>query len=79
MDVASKSFQITVPAGTKSVTISIGVVTARPEGETTLDLIRRADEALYQAKHAGRNRAVLWTEEGFEEVAQSDVPAAVVA
>ncbi|MDD9901947.1 MAG: PleD family two-component system response regulator [Rhodospirillaceae bacterium] len=79
VDVASKPFQITVPAGTESVTISIGVVTARPEGETTLDLIRRADEALYQAKHAGRNRAVLWTEDGFEEVAQSDVPAAGVA
>ena len=32
VDVASKPFQITVPAGTESVTISIGVVTARPEG-----------------------------------------------
>ena len=79
VDVASNPFQITVPAGTESVTISIGVVTARPEGETTLDLIRRADEALYRAKHAGRNRAVLWTEAGFEKVAQSDVPVAGVA
>jgi diguanylate cyclase (GGDEF)-like protein len=37
------------------VTISIGV--ALSESDSTLrDVIRRADEALYRAKHAGRNR-----------------------
>ena len=79
VDVASKSFDITAAVGAENVSISIGVVTARPEGETTMELIKRADEALYQAKDTGRNRAVLWTEDGFEAIAQSDTPAVGVA
>ena len=38
-----------------SVTISIGAAMFRPD-ERSDDLIRRADEALYQAKRRGRNR-----------------------
>lgn len=38
-------------------TVSIGVIAAAVEGETTLDqLMRMADEALYEAKLAGRDR-----------------------
>jgi diguanylate cyclase (GGDEF)-like protein len=41
----------------KSMTISIGVSEIRP-GETTVDAaLSRADQALYEAKNAGRNRA----------------------
>lgn len=41
-----------------ALTISVGVSTSRP-GETSLKgLIDRADQALYQAKRAGRNRVV---------------------
>ncbi len=42
------------------VTCSIGVATCKPSisGRAT-DLVQRADEALYAAKHGGRNRAVL--------------------
>lgn len=41
----------------KHVTVSIGVATMRTESDkASADLIRRADAALYQAKHAGRNR-----------------------
>jgi two-component system cell cycle response regulator len=41
---------------TYTVTISAGVTTTLGEkGITPSDLIRRADEKLYQAKHAGRN------------------------
>lgn len=39
------------------VTISAGVVTTQGEGDITpLELIRRSDEKLYEAKNAGRNR-----------------------
>jgi two-component system, cell cycle response regulator len=42
-----------------SVTISAGVTTTIGEkGMTPIDLIRRSDEKLYQAKHEGRNRVV---------------------
>ena len=37
-----------------AVTISLGVAGLRA-GETLTDLMRRADQAMYQAKHAGRN------------------------
>lgn len=41
------------------VTISVGVATTQGEKDINpVELIRRADERLYQAKHEGRNRAV---------------------
>lgn len=43
-------------------TISIGVAMQHGEDFTPEQLIDRADLALYQAKHGGRNRAVLWQE-----------------
>lgn len=44
------------------VTVSIGVATLT-DGETLDQLFVRADKALYQAKHAGRNQIVLSTRE----------------
>lgn len=45
------------------VTVSIGVAAFPPgNGETSEALVRKADEALYQAKKQGRNQAVLFTE-----------------
>jgi two-component system cell cycle response regulator len=40
------------------VTISIGVAMLHDDDKTSLDLIRRADEKLYAAKRAGRNRVL---------------------
>jgi diguanylate cyclase (GGDEF)-like protein len=41
------------------VTISVGVATTNGDAALTPnDLIRLADEHLYQAKHEGRNRVV---------------------
>jgi two-component system cell cycle response regulator len=40
------------------VTISIGLSTLEVKGEAVADLLKRADTALYRAKHDGRNRVV---------------------
>lgn len=52
-----------VPVGALrvSVTISIGVATATPADALSRDVLARADQALYRAKHLGRNRVELAT------------------
>ena len=40
------------------VTISIGLSTLERKGEAVADVLKRADTALYRAKHDGRNRVV---------------------
>jgi two-component system, cell cycle response regulator len=49
-----------VSKGTKriEVTISIGLSTLEVKGESVADVLKRADTALYRAKHDGRNRVV---------------------
>lgn len=42
-----------------SVTVSTGLACAEHPGESTEDLLQRADQALYQAKSEGRNRVVV--------------------
>lgn len=49
-------------AGRVPVTVSIGLVADRiPDENIVQDLHSRADEALYAAKDAGRNRVSIWT------------------
>ena len=40
------------------ITASIGVACSGPEDDTAAQLLKRADEALYEAKRAGRNRVI---------------------
>jgi two-component system, cell cycle response regulator len=49
-----------IAKGTKriEVTISIGLSTLEKKGEAVSDVLKRADNALYRAKHDGRNRVV---------------------
>jgi len=41
-----------------TVTVSVGAAIVNGTGESATDLLKRADEALYQAKRHGRNRVV---------------------
>jgi diguanylate cyclase (GGDEF)-like protein len=47
---------IQTAAGALSITVSVGIATAAGDALQADDLILAADKALYQAKHAGRNR-----------------------
>jgi two-component system, cell cycle response regulator len=47
-----------MPSG-RSVTVSIGVASSDPATATSQALARRADAALYQAKHDGKDRVVI--------------------
>ena len=50
----------------RKITLSCGVATYPDHTQDPKRLLRLADEALYQAKHSGRNRCVIW-EESLEE------------
>lgn len=52
--------RINIPWGDESITVSIstGLVCAHEPGETLQGMLKRADEALYQAKAEGRNRVI---------------------
>ena len=42
--------------GVGAVTVSVGASVSRADGEAVVDLVQRADQALYRAKRQGRNR-----------------------
>ncbi|MNL83672.1 response regulator PleD [compost metagenome] len=44
------------------VTLSIGIAVHAPQEVDSIreELLQRADQALYIAKHGGRNRAAMW-------------------
>lgn len=44
-------------------TVSIGIACFPDDGQTLGELIERADQALYAAKRAGRNRVVCWSKD----------------
>lgn len=55
---ADEPFQVSADVGKLEVTISTGVAITGAAKETAEELLRRADEALYEAKRTGRNRVV---------------------
>ena len=67
----------TQPLGT--VTVSAGVAAFEPTDKDAVSLVKRADEALYTAKHSGRNRVALaaWPldSEGITAAHSEDPPA----
>ncbi|MFK0272283.1 two-component system cell cycle response regulator [Ensifer sp. KUDG1] len=56
--IESLPFAIPQADGPLKVTASMGIATLRPGNDTAEALLKRADTALYQAKHEGRNRVV---------------------
>lgn len=50
---------LTMDGHTIAITASIGVGVLAPEDREFDDMLRRADRAVYAAKHAGRNRVVM--------------------
>jgi diguanylate cyclase (GGDEF)-like protein len=62
--VMAKTF--TADGKSLKVTVSIGIATSPENAETKEGLIEKADQALYEAKHNGRNMAVVWAETGLK-------------
>jgi diguanylate cyclase (GGDEF)-like protein len=56
---AIESAPLTVDGHTIVITASVGVGVLAPEDREFDDMLRRADKAVYAAKHAGRNRVVV--------------------
>jgi two-component system, cell cycle response regulator len=56
--IAADPFAIQQGARTIPVTISIGVAAIRGKEDNAASILKRADQALYQAKRGGRNRVV---------------------
>jgi two-component system cell cycle response regulator len=58
LHVAGSPFRIGPDNEPLGVTISIGVAATLGEGDDVDAVVKRADEALYEAKQTGRNRVV---------------------
>jgi len=56
--ISNESFAVNKGAKRIEVTLSIGLTTLEKKGEQVADVLKRADNALYRAKHDGRNRVV---------------------
>ena len=66
-------FAVPGSSGEVEVTISIGVATELAGRRSLSWLIEKADKALYEAKHAGRNRVIVAREDDVSEPESADV------
>ncbi|WP_207458805.1 PleD family two-component system response regulator [Azospirillum sp. SYSU D00513] len=66
--IAGSPFEISAEVGSIPVTVSVGIAVGGRAGDTAESLVRRADEALYEAKRSGRNCIM-------SEAAQAAAPA----
>ena len=57
-DIASAPFRIMGGRESLSITISIGVAATNGVGDTPEQLMKRADEGVYEAKAGGRNKVI---------------------
>ena len=57
--ISVEAFQFTTDLGPLKVTLSLGVATSPDVAHQKQELIDQADQALYGAKHGGRNRYVV--------------------
>lgn len=57
--------------GKTQVTLSMGISTYSEDGVSPSELISKADQALYQAKRAGKNCVVKWNEQQEETIQQA--------
>jgi diguanylate cyclase (GGDEF)-like protein len=48
------------------ITISIGLANPNKKSKTASDVVKLADQALYEAKRKGRNRVIIWEVEGVK-------------
>lgn len=58
MTIEQEPFRLSDGGVPLQVTASIGIASLLPQGDTPDTLLKRADNALYEAKRAGRNRVV---------------------
>ena len=57
--IASEPFDVGAKSGPLAVTVSIGVASYEAPDDTSHSILKRADDALYQAKNTGRNKVVI--------------------
>ncbi len=67
MAVAATDFPVNKDGKVERKTISIGVATYPTDAEDDLQLIDRADEALYIAKESGRNLVIVYQSQGKDD------------
>lgn len=58
-----ESFELSAGEEAIKLTVSIGIAAFESDGDSLSSLMLRADEALYKAKHLGRNQVVVNTSE----------------